>query len=246
MFLNLNSITKLFIFKNIIGNKVNLNNICRFGLPNYNNLYIFDNYISSYDCTKRIPLWTLHYLGLETYNNKKKKKFGFKNLCHDTFLPDKKDYKPYSRGHLVPVGDFVLDSYRANTFYLEANIIPQNKQNNEGIWNRLETFTRQTYISYSEAWVLTGVIFKTENDIIPYIKYRVLNKYLAVPNYIYKVILFKNDNKFYLNSYMIPNIDVNHTNFTEYLVDYKYIEKIIGYNIFNKIDRDLINNNVLT
>ena len=116
---------------------------------------------------------------------------------------------------MVPVGDFVLDSYRANTFYLEANIIPQNKQNNEGIWNRLETFTRQTYISYSEAWVLTGVIFKTENDIIPYIRYRVLNKYLAVPNYIYKVILFKNDNKFYVNSYMIPNIDVNHKNFTE-------------------------------
>ena len=90
MFLNLNSITKLFIFKNIIGNKVNLNNICRFGLPNYNNLYIFDNYISSYDCTKRIPLWTLHYLGLETYDNKKKKNLDLKTYVMILFYQIKK------------------------------------------------------------------------------------------------------------------------------------------------------------
>ena len=221
------------------------NNIIKYGYPTNNNLIIFDNYISSYNLEKRIPNWTLHYLEKE---DKKvfSKKFNFKNILNSKFIPNKNDYKPYSRGHLVPSGDFNVYDYKENTYVLEANIIPQNKENNEGIWNRLENNVRKYSVMYGELWIITGTIFKpVQKNNIKNINYYVLNDNLAVPNYIYKSILFNNNNKTYMNTYMIPNIDIKHTKFNQFMVNYTVVENLVGYELFDKVDKTQIKHNIV-
>ena len=236
---NLKSIYNVYL----LYSKKNDHNMLKYGHPNTQNLRYFDNYISSYDCERRIPRWCIHYLNESNIIPRQKKKFNFRNLENNDFIPKKNYYKPYSRGHLVPSGDFNKDSDKENTFILEANIIPQNKENNEGIWNRLEFSIRKIIKKYSEIWIITGPVFIEDNyDIM---NYHVLKNGLAVPNYIYKAILFNFSNKMYLNTYLIPNQNVGHTDYNKYLINYSYIEKKVGYNLFDKINKSTVEQNIL-
>lgn len=70
------------------------------------------------------------------------------------------DYKRsgFDRGHMSPAGNRWNAQAMAESFSL-ANIVPQNRENNQRLWAHIETAVRKLASQYGEAYVVTGPLF---------------------------------------------------------------------------------------
>ncbi|MCJ2125538.1 DNA/RNA non-specific endonuclease [Methylobacterium sp. J-077] len=105
----------------------------------------------------------------------------------ETRLPDAErasleDYvrSGFDRGHLAPAGDMPTLSAQAESFSL-ANIVPQNRVLNRGLWADIEEGTRRLASRRGSIFVVTGVIFS--GDAVQQIKGGVL-----VPTQLFKAL----------------------------------------------------------
>lgn len=65
----------------------------------------------------------------------------------------------YDRGHLAPAGDMPSAVAQAESFSL-ANIVPQNRAVNRGLWAAIEESVRRLASERGEIFVVTGPIFE--------------------------------------------------------------------------------------
>ncbi|WP_409564852.1 DNA/RNA non-specific endonuclease [Methylobacterium sp. J-026] len=86
----------------------------------------------------------------------------------------------FDRGHLSPAGDMPTLSAQAESFSL-ANIVPQNRVLNRGLWADIEESTRRLASRRGALFVVTGVIFS--GDAVQQIKGGVL-----VPTQLFKAL----------------------------------------------------------
>ncbi|MGU3661879.1 MULTISPECIES: DNA/RNA non-specific endonuclease [unclassified Methylobacterium] len=86
----------------------------------------------------------------------------------------------FDRGHLAPAGDMPTASAQAESFSL-ANITPQNRVLNRGLWADIEEGTRRLTSRRGALFVVTGVIFS--GDAVQQIKGGVL-----VPTHLFKAL----------------------------------------------------------
>lgn len=86
----------------------------------------------------------------------------------------------YDRGHMAPSRDFGSRKARAASFSL-ANVVPQDPQNNRGVWADIEAAVRNMAKADGEIFVVTGVLF--QGDKIKTVKGRVL-----VPTHLWKAV----------------------------------------------------------
>jgi len=86
----------------------------------------------------------------------------------------------FDRGHLAPAGDMPTLSAQAESFSL-ANIVPQNRVLNRGLWADIEESTRRLATRRGSIFVVTGVIFS--GDAVQQIKGGVL-----VPTQLFKAL----------------------------------------------------------
>ncbi|SDA34482.1 endonuclease G [Methylobacterium sp. UNC378MF] len=86
----------------------------------------------------------------------------------------------FDRGHLAPAGDMPTMSAQAESFSL-ANIVPQNRVLNRGLWADIEEGTRRLTSRRGALFVVTGVIFS--GDAVQQIKGGVL-----VPTHLFKAV----------------------------------------------------------
>ncbi|WP_132256333.1 DNA/RNA non-specific endonuclease [Methylobacterium segetis] len=86
----------------------------------------------------------------------------------------------YDRGHMAPAGDMPTAEAQAQSFSL-ANIVPQNRTFNRGLWSAIEESVRRLASQRGELYVITGPVF--EGDSVEAIKGRVL-----VPTQIFKAV----------------------------------------------------------
>lgn len=101
----------------------------------------------------------------------------------------------YDRGHLAPAGDMPSAPAQAESFSL-ANIVPQNRALNRGLWAAIEESVRRLATERGEIFVVTGPIF--EGRSVGAIKGRVL-----VPTQLFKAIYDPRTGE--AGAYLAPN-----------------------------------------
>ena len=89
----------------------------------------------------------------------------------DTFHPEPRlpvdvrselsDYRRsgYDRGHMAPNGDMGDEASQRDSFSL-ANMVPQDHNDNAGLWSAIEEATRNTAVTDGEVYVVTGPLYQ--------------------------------------------------------------------------------------
>ncbi|TNC07326.1 DNA/RNA non-specific endonuclease [Methylobacterium terricola] len=65
----------------------------------------------------------------------------------------------WDRGHMAPSGDMPTPTAQEESFSL-ANIVPQNPDNNRGLWAGIESSVRALAIARGDLFVVTGPLFE--------------------------------------------------------------------------------------
>ncbi len=129
-----------------------------------------------------------------------------------------KDYKHsgYDRGHLVPNGDMPDVKRQYDSFSL-ANIVPQNSEQNRGVWQQIESHVRTLSERYGESYVVTGTGFSSHPD-------KLANMY--IPSHLYKAIYLPSEN------IAVVYYSPNNANGTYELIDVAELQNRVGINVF--------------
>lgn len=132
----------------------------------------------------RTPLWSAEHLTREALRKKIKRSNDFheEDQLERNERAELNDYahSGFDRGHLAPSADMPTKSAQHECFTL-ANMVPQNSENNRGIWSAIEISTRDLAKAKGELYVITGPLFIGSS--LGRLKGRVL-----IPTKIYKAI----------------------------------------------------------
>ena len=151
----------------------------------------FEEYAVLYSGETRTPLWSAEFL---TNNRiKEARKLKRNDSFHEedqipasdrSTLADYKGSSYYShsldRGHMSPNSDFSTYSAQFESFSL-ANIIPQDSNNNQHLWESIESATRKLVTQRERLYVITGPIFDNTNE--------KLHGRVTIPTRIFKAIV---------------------------------------------------------
>jgi endonuclease G, mitochondrial len=110
------------------------------------------------------PLWSAEHLTRD-HVEAAKDMTRTNRFFEDTRLPAGEgatlvDYKRsgFDRGHMSPAGNRWNEEAMAESFSL-ANVVPQNRENNERLWARIESAVRKLALKYDDTYVVTGPMF---------------------------------------------------------------------------------------
>lgn len=125
-----------------------------------NNLLISrPQYVLSYNADRGIPNWMSWQLNQSWLGT----------LPRRSFMPDTKlgagipvvtpnDYNGsgFDRGHMVPAADRNRTPQDSQSVFLMSNILPQAPDNNQGPWEKLESYSRELVRQGKELYIVAG------------------------------------------------------------------------------------------
>lgn len=174
-------------------------------------------YALQYDPQKKTPIWVSEELTYKESQIKTAKRKN--NFAEDYSLPSNdraklEDYKysGFDRGHLAPAGDMVeiinsnnliqdeINKKAMDESFILSNIVPQvGKNNNQDIWEEIESLIRFWVKKHGNLSVITGPIYDGEYSYLG-------NSRIAIPTHLYKVVLDKNNMESI--AFIVPNKQV--------------------------------------
>lgn len=173
----------------------------------------------------RTPLWAAEHLTREGLRHKSKRSDDFhpEHILPTDERAELADYSHsgYDRGHMAPAADMGGKKAQYESFTL-ANIIPQNSNNNRGIWSAIESVTRKFTNQKGELYIITGPIFDTAA--VKRVGERVL-----VPSKLYKAIYDPSNGQ--AAAYLVTNAPSNDYE----VVSIAQLEQLTGIRFFPKM-----------
>lgn len=206
----------LFINKKLI-NK--LNEVC------YSEFGVMHSGIS------KTPLWSAEHLTISRIAKAKELKREDKFHPEDRLPKEERaelaDYSKsgYDRGHMAPNKDFDNPMSATESFSL-ANIVPQDPNNNRGVWADIEDATRGMVYKNSEVYVVTGPLYKGANI-------KILNNRVLVPSHIFKAIYIPKTSQAF--AYIVKN----EPNAQYDTISIKELTEIAGIDMFPKLSESV-------
>ena len=147
----------------------------------------FEAFAIMHSGVSKTPLWSAEYLTRDSLKAAKDVKRD-DSFHAEIALPPKhgaelSDYarSGFDRGHMAPAADMPTKQAQYESFSL-ANVVPQNRKNNQVLWSAIEGATRHLANVRGEVYVVTGPIF--EGDKIERINGRVF-----VPTHMFKAVV---------------------------------------------------------
>jgi endonuclease G len=113
------------------------------------------------------------------------------------------DKTGYDRGHMVPCDDMTNTADQYQSFSL-VNMVPQNPNNNRGLWKKLEEEARNDTKTEPKVYVISGPIYDNYNTKI--------GNNVIVPTRLFKIIFLPTQNKTIV--YVVHNSDNSDLNTT--------------------------------
>lgn len=173
----------------------------------------FHDFAVFYSGSTKTPLWSAEYLTKDRLlqSAKLNRVDNFHEEPRLTVMPAHlSDYSGtgYDRGHLSPNADMKDRESQFDSFSL-ANIAPQDPELNRGEWANLEKRVRGFAYKTGDAYVVTGVLFKS-----PTVKS--LNGVL-VPSHFYKAVYIPSTNEsMVFVAENVPNATINTMPMTQF------------------------------
>lgn len=175
----------------------------------------------------KTPLWSAEYLTSSAIDAdiKRKDKFHEETQLPASERSELKDYAKsgYDRGHMSPSADMPTESAQADSFSL-ANMVPQDHNNNTGIWSNIESATRYLAKKEGSLYIITGPIFKGN--------IKSIGNGVLVPTMIYKVIYSPKQQK--AAAYLTNNAPGRDYQ----VISIKELEALTGINFFPKMSEE--------
>jgi len=148
----------------------------------------------------------------------------------------------FDRGHMCPSADRTDNATDNGMVFAMSNIIPQTKDNNEGIWEHLESYCRQQAQSGNELLIICGPA-GFDGSKIP-------NGPVLIPSQTWKIIvevpiglgsiLSRISSATRVIAVDIPNIvGVRNDPWQKYVVSVNKIEALTGYHFFTALAPNL-------
>lgn len=192
----------------------------------------YSSYALSYSEKHEQAEWVAYVLKQEHLTEDKRKRPNFRQDPSITSQSaNLSNYKKsgYTRGHLLPAGDRVFSKQAYDETFYTSNISPQLFEFNAGVWNSLEVRIRNFVKKNGEVFVVTGGILtdtlKTIGD-----------EKVAVPDYFYKIIFYKKNQKYKMAAYLIPHNKIKKRKYSDFSVTTDSIEKLTGIDFFYQLD----------
>lgn len=146
----------------------------------------FEAYAVLYSGVSRTPLWSAEHLTRESLRAAREVPRE-DNFHAERSLPEEdqaqlSDYahSGFDRGHMSPAADMPTAQAQSESFSL-ANIVPQNRKNNQLLWAAIEGVTRHLVQQRGELFVITGPLFEGE-------QIHRMNGRVLIPTHIFKAV----------------------------------------------------------
>ncbi len=193
-------------------------------------------YVASYNPTHRIPNYVVHVIPKDILYGAAKRTNDFRiDPLIKIPMADSSDYwnSGYDRGHMAASADFKWSYKALSESYYYTNIIPQNKELNQGAWNRLEMQIREWAIDNDELIVITGPIIQEHLAKLPQGSHKV-----SIPEYIYKIVVDYYPPSYKAIAFLYPNKNVPY-DIMQHVVSIDSIETLTGIDFFPKLPDSL-------
>ncbi len=134
----------------------------------------------------RTPLWSAEHLTRASIADAKevrrKDAFHAEEALPPAVRAELYDYarSGYDRGHMAPAADMPTEEAQHQSFSL-ANIVPQDRENNQHLWSAIEGATRHLANQRGEIYVITGPLFEGE-------RIQRINGRVFVPTHVFKAV----------------------------------------------------------
>ncbi len=145
----------------------------------------FDNFAIYYSPQDKKPIYTVERLNKEQFSSPHPRRSN--QFYEEARLPFAErsllaDYRGsgYDRGHNAPAGDMSNERAMAQSFSL-ANMMPQARQNNQGIWAKNVEEPTRSYVkrAVSDIYVFTGSVGNSGS---------IGRGRVTIPSYLYKLV----------------------------------------------------------
>ncbi len=191
----------------------------------------FEAFAVMHSGVSRTPLWSAEHLTRDSLQQARAVKRRDAFHPEITLPPQDRaqlaDYagSGFDRGHMAPAADMPSEQAQHESFSL-ANIVPQEKHNNQILWSAIESATRHLTQQRGELYVITGPVFEGE-------KIERINGRVFVPTHIFKAVYDPVQKE--AAAWIAPNVAGN-----EYqVVSLAELEKRISINLFPGVAADI-------
>jgi endonuclease G len=184
------------------------------------------NYAVIHSCEKKNPIVVMEHVTVEDVTGPARRRDNFredpavKAECRSTLV----DYagSGLDRGHLAPAANNTSTVEIMSESFFLSNMIPQNANNNRGIWRILELQIRDHVRSTGEALhVKSGAVFDPGHVTI--------GNGVAVPTRLFKVIINRKTGE--VTAYLMPNAAIPVADLPRYKTTVAEVEQATGLTI---------------
>ena len=212
------------------------------GFPQYgieqtqNRFVCHQGYALAYNTQSKTPMWVVEHLTAEHLKTKNATREN--DFRPDPDLPDRQEaslesYRRsgFDRGHMAPAEDFRGSVSQMSESFFLSNMVPQNPENNRGIWADLEKNVRGWAVQRGDLYVITGPIFYGGK---PMGWIGRAPSQVAVPTYLYKIILDRHRRQ--IIAFVVPNQPAPVSQLSHYVVKLSDVERLTGLNFFPQLN----------
>jgi len=179
------------------------------------------NYAVIHRCVTKTPVAVFEHVTVKdiTGNSERQNNFHEDKEIAPQCRASVSDYNDhYDKGHMNPAQDNTTNDAIMSESFLMSNMVPQNPNNNRGIWRALETQVRLWVTQGKDLYVITGPVYTAG--------YQTIGHGVGVPQYLFKVIIDSKSKQ--STAYLIPNVALPVESLPKYVTTIEAIEKASG------------------